>query len=286
MSLREKPRLLFVHAHPDDESLTNGGTIAHYVAHGADVHVVTCTLGEEGEVIDDRYALLTVDHADQLGGFRINELSAALNALGVVEPIFLGGPGRWRDSGMPPKSRPRHSAFVHAGDDAIQELVAIIDRLHPHVVVTYDPRGGYGHPDHVQTHCVTAAAIAASDWKVPKFYWTVLASSALQADLDTLRDVPPNWLSLPNLFEMGFGYPDSDIDAVIDARECVQAKLAALAAHATQVALAPDCRSVLVSKNFVQPILTKEHYILAAGIPGPRNSQGWETDLLAGLSLQ
>jgi N-acetyl-1-D-myo-inositol-2-amino-2-deoxy-alpha-D-glucopyranoside deacetylase len=286
MSLHEKPRLLFVHAHPDDESLTNGGTIAHYVARGADVQVVTCTLGEEGEVIDDRYAQLAVGHADQLGGYRISELATALNALGVAEPIFLGGPGRWRDSGMPPKPRPHHTAFVDAGDDAIEELVAIIDRLRPHVVVTYDPKGGYGHPDHVQTHRVTAAAIAAGQWKVPKFYWTVLASSALQASLDTLRDVPPNWISLPNLGEMGFGYPDSDIDAVIDAGEYVRAKIAALAAHATQVALAPDRRSVLVSNNFVEPILTKEHYILAAGAPGPRDRQGWETDLLAGLSLQ
>jgi N-acetyl-1-D-myo-inositol-2-amino-2-deoxy-alpha-D-glucopyranoside deacetylase len=286
VSLPEKPRLLFVHAHPDDESLTTGGTIAHYAAHGADVHVVTCTLGEEGDVIDDRYVLLAVDHADQLGGYRISELTTALNALGVAEPMFLGGPGRWRDSGMPPKSRPHHTAFVDAGDDAIQELVAIIDKLRPHIVVTYDPRGGYGHPDHVKTHRVTVAAIAAGEWKVPKFYWTVLASSALQAGLGTLRDVPPNWISLPNLGEMGFGYPDSHIDAAIDAGEYVRAKVAALAAHATQVALAPDCRSVLVSNNFVQPILTKEHYILAAGSPGPLDSQGWETDLLAGLSLQ
>jgi N-acetyl-1-D-myo-inositol-2-amino-2-deoxy-alpha-D-glucopyranoside deacetylase len=281
----ETPRLLFVHAHPDDESLSNGGTIAHYVARGADVHVVTCTLGEEGEVIDDRYAQLVVGHADQLGGYRISELTTALKALGIAEPIFLGGAGRWRDSGMPPKSRSHRTAFVDAGDDAIEELVAIIDKLRPHVVVTYDPKGGYGHPDHVQTHRVTAGAIAAGQWKVPKFYWTVLASSALQASLDTPREVPSDWMSLPNLGEMEFGYRDSDIDAAIDVGEYLCAKIAALAGHATQLALAPDRRSVLVSNNFVQPILAKEHYILAAGAPGPRDGQGWETDLLAGLSL-
>ena len=96
----EIPRLLFVHAHPDDETLTTGATIAHYVAHGARVQVVTCTLGEEGEVIGDRWAHLAVDAADQLGGFRIGELTAALRALGIDEPTFLGGAGRWRDSGM------------------------------------------------------------------------------------------------------------------------------------------------------------------------------------------
>ena len=89
--MQETPRLLFVHAHPDDESITNGATIAHYVARGAQVHVVTCTLGEEGEVIGDQWARLAVDHADQLGGYRIGELTAALQALGVGAPIFLGG---------------------------------------------------------------------------------------------------------------------------------------------------------------------------------------------------
>ena len=98
--MQETPRLLFVHAHPDDETITNGVTIAHYVARGAQVQVVTCTLGEEGEVIGDQWAQLAVDHADQLGGYRIGELTAALHALGVSAPIFLGGPGRWRDSGM------------------------------------------------------------------------------------------------------------------------------------------------------------------------------------------
>jgi N-acetyl-1-D-myo-inositol-2-amino-2-deoxy-alpha-D-glucopyranoside deacetylase len=286
MSPAEKPRLLFVHAHPDDESLTNGGTIAHYVAQGADVHVITCTLGEEGEVIGNRYALLAVNHADQLGGYRIGELTRALNALGVEEPSFLGGPGRWRDSGMPPKSRERHTAFVDAGDDAVQELVAIIDTMRPHVVVTYDPKGGYGHPDHVQTHHVTQAAVAAANWQVPKFYWTVLASRALQAGLDALSDVPPDWIRVPNLSEWGFSSADGDIDAVIDASEHVEAKVAALAAHATQIALAPDRRSYALSNNIALPILTEEHYILAAGSAGPRDRRGWETDLLAGLDLR
>lgn len=107
-----------------------------------------------------------------------------------------------------------------------------------------------------------------------------------QAPVIANQRIPSDWMSLPDLCEMEFGYRDSDIGAVIDLEECMCAKIAALAAHATQVALAPDRRSVLVSNNFVQPILTKEHYILAAGAPGPRDSQGWETDLLAGLSLQ
>ena len=282
----EQARLLFVHAHPDDESITNGGSIAHYVARGADVRVVTCTLGEEGEVIGERYALLAVHHADQLGGYRISELTKALNALGVDEPTFLGGPGRWRDSGMSGESRGHHTAFVDAGDQAVEELVDILDSLRPHVVVTYDPKGGYGHPDHVQTHRVTAAAIAAARWRVPKFYWTVLASGALQTALDDLSDIPSDWIRLPDLGRSEYTYAYGDIDAVIDAGRHISAKVAALAAHTTQLTLAPDRRSFALSNNIVLPILAEEHFVLAAGTAGPRDSRGWETDLLAGLTLQ
>lgn len=282
MSLREKPRLLFVHAHPDDESLTTGGTIARYVAHGAQVAVVTCTLGEEGKVIDDRYALLTVDHADQLGGYRIGELTAALRALGVDQPIFLGGAGRWRDSGMPPTSRTARPAFVDAGEDAVGELVRIIDRIRPHVVVTYDPEGGYGHPDHVQAHRVTTAAVAASDWKVPKFYWTVFASGALRAASAT--GIGAHWNNLPTAGELGLGVGDTAIDAAVDVWRYVPAKVAALAAHATQIALTSDRRSCALSDDMVLPILTEEHYVLAHGNAGPRDDHGWETDLLGGLA--
>ena len=195
----ETPRLLFVHAHPDDESLSNGATIAHYTARGAQVRVVTCTLGEEGEVIGDRWAELGVDHADQLGGYRIGELTAALHALGVSEPIYLGGAGRWRDSGMRGTPKRRRQRFIDADErEAVGALVAIIRQQRPHVVVTYDPNGGYGHPDHVHTHTVTAAAVAApargrlgaattdypgEPWTVPKFYWSVFATQRIHGGL-------------------------------------------------------------------------------------------------------
>jgi len=188
------PRLLFVHAHPDDETLTTGATIAHYVAHGATVRVVTCTLGEEGEVIGERWAQLAVDGADQLGGYRIGELSSALRELGIGEPMFLGGAGRWRDSGMEGSPTRHRQRFADADtEEAVGALVAIIQELRPHVVVSYDPRGGYGHPDHVQAHRVTSAAVVAAAesvgqgkaWQVPKFYWTVLARSAIWPNCST-----------------------------------------------------------------------------------------------------
>ncbi|MEE6175804.1 N-acetyl-1-D-myo-inositol-2-amino-2-deoxy-alpha-D-glucopyranoside deacetylase [Mycobacterium sp. 050134] len=292
----ETPRLLFVHAHPDDESLSNGATIAHYTARGAQVSVVTCTLGEEGEVIGDRWAGLAVDGADQLGGYRVGELTAALKELGVGEPIYLGGAGRWRDSGMrgtPARGRGR---FIDADErEAVAALVDIIRARRPHVVVTYDPNGGYGHPDHVHAHTVTSAAVAAAGgtdfpgepWAVPKFYWTVFALSAFGAGMRELgpQDLRPEWAVAPE-GEFDFGYADEDIDAVIEPGPRARAaKTAALAAHATQVVVGPTGRAAALSNNMALPILAEEHYVLAAGTAGARDERGWETDLLAGLGF-
>jgi N-acetyl-1-D-myo-inositol-2-amino-2-deoxy-alpha-D-glucopyranoside deacetylase len=289
----ETPRLLFVHAHPDDETLTTGATIAHYAARGAQVCVVTCTLGEEGEVIGERWAQLAVDKADQLGGFRIAELRAALNELGIGEPVFLGGAGRWRDSGMEGTPQRHRQRFIDADPRAsVGALVSIIRDLRPHVVVTYDANGGYGHPDHIHAHEVTKAAVAASGgseypgepWTVPKLYWTMISTAAMGEALDALGDVPPEWIRV-SIGDVPFGYPDDAIDAVIDVADQRPAKVAALRAHATQVTVAPDGRSCALSNNIALPLVAVEHYILAAGNPGTRDDRGWETDLLAGLNL-
>jgi len=296
----ETPRLLFVHAHPDDESITNGATIAHYASRGAEVHVVTCTLGEEGEVIGDRWARLAVDHADQLGGYRIGELTAALHALGIGAPIFLGGPGRWRDSGMAgtePRGRRGSKRFADADErEAVGALVHVIRALRPHVVVTYDANGGYGHPDHVQAHVVTTAAVAAAGtddypgtpWTVPKLYWTVIARSAFRAGWAALGpdDLRPEWVIPPADGDFGqLGYSDEEIDAVVEDSDALPAKKAALAAHATQLTVGPTGRALALSNNLALPIVGQEHYILAAGVAGDRDQRGWETDLLAGLDL-
>ena len=122
-------RALFVHAHPDDETITTGGTLAALTGAGAEVMVLTCTLGEEGEILGDRWAQLAADRADQLGGYRVSELAGALRALGVEGPEFLGGAGRWRDSGMAGTPSADHlRAFVNSGDAALGEMVSVIDR--------------------------------------------------------------------------------------------------------------------------------------------------------------
>jgi N-acetyl-1-D-myo-inositol-2-amino-2-deoxy-alpha-D-glucopyranoside deacetylase len=296
--MQETPRLLFVHAHPDDETITNGVTIAHYVGRGAQVQVVTCTLGEEGEVIGDQWAQLAVEHADQLGGYRIGELTAALHALGVSGPTYLGGPGRWRDSGMVGAEARSRQRFSDADErETVGALVAIIRELRPHVVVTYDPNGGYGHPDHIQTHVVTTAAVAAAGssgdysgqpWSVPKLYWTVVARSAFTTGWEALGpgDLRDEWVIPPADGDFGgLGYGDDEIDAVIDDPDALPAKTAALLAHATQLTVGPTGKALALSNNLALPIIAQEHYILAAGDAGDRDERGWETDLLAGLDL-
>ncbi len=285
----ETPRLLFVHAHPDDESLNNGATLAHYAGRGAEVHVVTCTLGEEGEVIGGQWSQLAADHADQLGGYRINELSAALHLLGIGDPIFLGGAGRWRDSGMagtPPRSGSRR--FVDSGEAAVAALADIIAALRPHVVVTYDPNGGYGHPDHIRAHEVTTAAVATvgERWPVPKFYWTVMSTSAFGAAAEALTadDLRPHW-ALPEGGTDGIGFADHHISTRIDARDGLAAKIGALGAHATQVAVGPTGRACALSNDLALPIVGQEHYVLVSGSGGLRDEQGFESDLLAGLDF-
>src|SRR3954470_7123426 len=147
-------RLLFVHAHPDDESIATGATMARYAAEGALVTLVTCTLGEEGEVVVPHLAHHAPDQNDSLGQHRIGELAAAMKELGVSDHRFLGGAGRWRDSGMigtPANDRP--DCFWRADlDEAVGALVAVMREVRPQVVVTYNENGGYGHPDHIQAH--------------------------------------------------------------------------------------------------------------------------------------
>lgn len=146
-------RLLFVHAHPDDETLWNGVTIAHHAAAGDEVHVLTCTLGEEGEVIPPDLAHLG---PDELAEVRRGELSGALSTLGATGHL-LG----FRDSGMagsPAAEDPR--ALVNNLLAATEAAAAVVADLDPDVVVTYEQYGGYGHPDHIATHQLTMAAAA------------------------------------------------------------------------------------------------------------------------------
>jgi N-acetyl-1-D-myo-inositol-2-amino-2-deoxy-alpha-D-glucopyranoside deacetylase len=275
-----------VHAHPDDESIGTGATMAKYAAAGAHVTLVTCTLGEEGEIHVPGYAGLAATEADQLGGYRIAELSAACAALGVTDHRFLGGAGRYRDSGMmgtPANEHPR--CFWRADlDEAAGHLVDIIREVRPQVLVTYDENGFYGHPDHIQAHRVAmrAAELAGTDGPA-KIYWTGLPKSVLEAGLEAFGDSADNpFEGVEKVEDFPFGTPDSEIAARIDATEYADAKSAALRAHATQIP--PTSWLFSVAGNFGSEFLGVEYYLLTAGVRGPGvGPYAWEEDLFAGL---
>jgi N-acetyl-1-D-myo-inositol-2-amino-2-deoxy-alpha-D-glucopyranoside deacetylase len=172
-------------------------------------------------------------------------------------------------------------------DVVVGQLAAVIGDLRPHVVVTYDPGGGYGHPDHIQAHRVTTAAVsaAADRWQVPKSYWTVTSATEFRAGINSLGtdDVLPEWIWLPD--DVSYGFADDQITAVIDAPEHVAAKVAAISAHATQVELGPTGRAFTLSNRMILPVLSREHYVLVSGRPGELDARGWENDLLAGIDL-
>src|SRR6185436_6442472 len=179
-------RLLLVHAHPDDESIGTGATMARYAAEGAQVTLVTCTLGELGEIIPPSLSYLAEGDGGRLGEYRIGELNAACAELGVTDHRFLGGPGRWRDSGMmgtAGNDDPR--CFWRASvDEAADALLGVIREIRPQVLVTYDANGFYGHPDHIQAHRVSmrAAELAEPEGFAPaKIYWTTVPKSVLAA---------------------------------------------------------------------------------------------------------
>nr|WP_228046975.1 N-acetyl-1-D-myo-inositol-2-amino-2-deoxy-alpha-D-glucopyranoside deacetylase [Saccharopolyspora sp. HNM0983] len=288
------PRLLLVHAHPDDETLWTGGTIARYAARGVQVIVVTCTLGEEGEVIPESLRGLAADRADQLGGYRVGELRSACAALHVTDHRFLGGIGCWRDSGMLwaepgratalPDAHPR--AFA-VGDRAAQTaaLTDVLREFRPQVVVSYAADGGYGHPDHVRAHEVTVAA-AADVPDVQRVFYSVPSRGAITAGLGALRGAPDLPFHLPEPHELA-GVDDASVDAVLDVTEHLPAKMSALRAHGTQVQVWADrwdggagVAAYALSNGIAHPVVRTEHFVLGAGDP-----QGCGSDLFGGLGV-
>ncbi|MCW2598799.1 MAG: 1D-myo-inosityl-2-acetamido-2-deoxy-alpha-D-glucopyranoside deacetylase [Frankiales bacterium] len=292
--MSEKRRLLLVHAHPDDETIGTGATMAKYAAQDALVTLVTCTLGEEGEVLVGELAHLASDRDDALGVHRIGELAAACEALGVKDHRFLGGPGRWRDSGMmgtPQNDRP--DVFWQADlDEATRALVAVIREVQPQVVVTYDANGGYGHPDHIQAHRVTVQAFdqagdpsyapeVGEPWRPDRLYYTAFPKSVLQAGIDHLKaSGHSNFFGVDSAEELPFGNPDEEVTTEIDARDHLDAKVAAMRAHATQIEV--DGPFFALSNNIGQQAMGVEYFILVRG--EREDSSGRESDLFGGAA--
>ena len=260
-------RLLFVHAHPDDETLTTGVAMAAYASRGHDVHLLTCTLGEEGEVIPEALAHHGSAREDTLGAWRRQELRAAASVLGVAHSVLgedrdRGLTSRYRDSGMAGTPAAEHpDAFVHADpDEAAAMMVAHIRAVRPDVVVTYDEHGGYAHPDHIQTHRVTmralsalsalsgAAETAADQVSTPVVYCILTPQSWASQDRAWLRDkvvlnkTPADTGSKCIVLQQEAPYPlsvvsDEIVTHVVQEPALVELQTRALAQHASQVSV-------------------------------------------------
>lgn len=269
------------------------GTLATAARAGAEVVLVTATLGEEGEVIgDEEMQGLVAGRADQLGGYRLTELRAACAALGVRERSMLGGLGAFRDSGMagtPSAEHPR--AFIRAQlggpehDRACAALAGVLDWVRPHVVLTYDADGGYGHPDHVAAHQVVMGALTVAGWAVPRVLGVVRPESVTRAAFARIR-VPGGYQPAPTDepgFLAGFLAPDDAVAVAVPCAPVDAARRAAFAAHATQVELLPGDLWAL-SNRIAQPLPAAEYFRLLAGQPVPRAADGTPgADVFAGL---
>ena len=280
-------RLLLVHAHPDDETINNGATMALYAALGAQVTLITCTRGEEGEVLVEEHAHKAAAHDDLLGEHRVLELADAMKALGVSDHRFLGAPAiKYRDSGMmDTEPNNREDCFWRADfDQATAHLIDVIEEVKPHVLITYDEFGGYGHPDHIQAHRVAMAAAEKSNWDIQKIYWNVMPRSVIQAGIDKMRELGSDFMGAESADDLPFCKDDSFVSAHIDGNHYVEAKMSAMRAHATQIAV--DGPFFALSNNLGLSVWGNEYYTLIKGErAGELDPQGRETDLFAGISL-
>lgn len=292
-------RLLLVHAHPDDETINNGATMAGYRAAGAAVTLITCTRGEEGEVLVPSLSHHSAAKNNTLGTFREGELASAMLELGVTDFHFLGSPLRqYRDSGMVGTApNEREDCFWRADlDEAAGRIVEIIRDRKPQVLITYDEFGGYGHPDHIKAHQVAmrAAELAADrnfgssePWEISKIYWSAIPRSALHGSLTStnifmkffikfFNYVPSQWLALP------FVKADDIVTTKYDGEKFLTQKLAALRAHQTQLIIDGDL--FRFSKRLATRVGGVEYYIRVKGeAAAPYDKVGRECDLFAGV---
>jgi N-acetyl-1-D-myo-inositol-2-amino-2-deoxy-alpha-D-glucopyranoside deacetylase len=285
------PRLLLVHAHPDDESINNGATMAAYVARGAHVTLVTCTRGEEGEILVPELSHLASDKEDGLGKHREIELAAAMKELGITDFRFLGEPKKaFRDSGMmgtPQNSR--SDVFWNADiDEAARLLEEIILETKPHVLITYDENGGYGHPDHIQAHRVAmrAADLAKeSGWEIQKIYWNTIPISVIEEGIKAMQGTGVDFFGVEKAEDFPFAAPDDLVTTVFEGDEFVAKKMAAMKAHPTQIAV--DGPFFALSDNLGFKVWGREFYRLVRGAKsGPFDKEGRELDLFAGVELR
>ncbi|MGI8824300.1 MAG: PIG-L family deacetylase [Chloroflexota bacterium] len=283
----ERLTLMAIHAHPDDEIFGTGGVFARAADEGMRTVLVVATGGEEGEIRDP--ARDTPDERARLAAIRAEELRRSTEILGIEEVHFLG----YRDSGMlgtPANDNPDNFLQTDRGE-AVRRVVRLIREVRPDVLVTYDERGGYGHPDHVTAHEVTTAAVEAAgdpdrypeiglpSWSVPKFYNSANPRSIWHWIGEQMRERGIT----PEPQESDYDYesylsPDEVITTRVDVTHYVRRKHAALMEHETQISQDDWLNSM--PQDLMEGLLRSESFIrVRSAVPVP-NPEG---DLFAGL---
>jgi N-acetyl-1-D-myo-inositol-2-amino-2-deoxy-alpha-D-glucopyranoside deacetylase len=272
--------LLAVYAHPDDEAFGSGATLAYYAGNGTQVALVCATNGDVGEIADPSLAT-----PESLGRVRQDELRCAAGSLGVHDLTFLD----YRDSGMAgtlENADPR--AFVNApAEEVVERLVGIIRRLRPQVVVTFDPDGVYGHPDHIAVHRHTVSAFhAAGDperyaergqpWQPDRLFYAVTPRTYWHQMLEHMKAAGEDVSQWERDAESEWGWPDDQVDVIMSLPDTVDAKLMALSCHATQ--FGPDNLFRRLPEETMRELLSQEYFALAW--PGDRSRL---SDLFDGL---
>lgn len=268
--MAEPRRFLGIFPHPDDESYSAGGTMAKLAAAGVEVHVLSATRGEAGQIVTPGSATL-----ETLAAVREEELRAACVALGACPPRFLG----YRDGTLAQQDLA----------EAVGRIVRVLRAVRPHVVVTLGADGVYGHPDHVALHRMVLPAFRSAagasrfpdeeygpSWAPARLFWTAFPRGhfrsvwerLLDGDLaDGVRQMDPEKL----------GVPDDQFHAVIDVADYVKQKLAAIQSHRTQVRAGAPYG--VFPPGILEPIVAVERFTLALGNPP---ATPWP-DLFAGL---
>ena len=267
------PGLLAFHAHPDDETIAMGGTMAKYAKAGVPVVVVTATDGALGEVhnYDDPEPI-----RERLGEVRAEELRAALDVLGVRDQEFLG----YRDSGMMGWETNLHPNSFWQADhqEAAVRLVRLIRKYRPDVMTIYDPFGGYGHPDHINTHRVGLDAFYFSHdqmrfplgegeepWRVPRLYMNAWPRKRMVARAEMMLAAGTIDEATADRMKQS-GVPDEMITVWEDVRDFIETKLEALRAHRTQIP--PDWSMLTVPDEMKPEVLGYESFV---GVFGTRS---------------
>jgi len=279
-------RLMAVHAHCDDETITMSGTLATYADRGVKTCVVCCTDGKLATIVDPNMPEETT--RPRLAEIREAELREACRILKVDEVEFL----RYGDSGMAgtPTNFLPDAFWMAPIDEAVGRIVAQIRRFRPHVVVTYDGNGGYGHPDHIQTHRATLLAVEAArlvplykdagePWRVQKLYYTAFPRSQFERMVEMAKQAgiePPFGETNPD--EMAFLTPDEDVTTTIDTVDVIGRKRDALRAHRSQISedwpqlSMPDGVLRQFADEYFQLVISRKPAVLP------------ETDLFAGIT--